>query len=225
MEMIVKCNLPFAGESMVKTKLASGAAHADRLEGRHRPNIRMGQPGVFARNLRLLTVMRGLTAEAACKGIAEMLRQEAAAERDRVWETTTDADARHAASRKAQQIRKVRIDPKWYRRLTAKGVSRSDKRTRTQFHAIARFFGVRYEGLWEPDLITFKLTDLHAPIVPPVNRFAVHAQKFVELLEYGGGRYDYLMTLLDSLHAEAFPHGQAGRPSRQADAWTMPDTD
>jgi len=208
---------------MVKSKLAPGTTQAEGIKQRHRLPIRMGEPVVFARNLRLLTVMRGLTAEEACKGIAEMLRREADAERDRVWERTKDSDARQAASKKAQMMRRIRIDPKWYRRLTAKGVSRSDKRTRTQFHAIARFFGVRYEGLWEPDLITFKLTDLHQPIMPPTNRFAIHAQKLVDLLEHGGGRYDYLMTLLDSLHAEAFPHGKAGR--HEAGAWTMPDED
>jgi hypothetical protein len=208
---------------MVKSKLAPGTTQAEGLDRRHRLNIRMGEPGVFARNLRLLTVMRGLTAEEACKGIAEMLRLEADAERDQVWERTKDADARQAASKKAQQIRKLNLDPKWYRRLTAKGVSRSDKRTRTQFHAIARFFGVRYESLWEPDLITFKLSDLHTPIVPPTNRFAIPAQKLVELLDQGGGRYDYLITLLDSLHAEAFPQGHAGR--NEAGAWTMPDKD
>jgi hypothetical protein len=208
---------------MLKSKLAPGTTQTEGIDRRHRLNIRMGEPGVFARNLRLLTVMRGLTAEEACKGIAEMLRREADAERDQVWERTKDADARQAASKKAQQARKIKLDPKWYRRLTAKGVSRSDKRTRTQFHAIARFFGVRYDGLWEADLITFKLSDLHAPIVPPTNRFTIHAQKLVELLEQGGGRYDYLMTLLDSLHAEAFPHGQTGR--HDAGAWTMPDED
>lgn len=107
----------------------------------------------------------------------------------------------------------------------AKGVSRSDKRTRTQFLAIAKFFGVRHESLWEPDLITFKLTDLQTPILPPTNRFAIHAQKLVELLEDGGGRYDYLMALLDSLHSEAFPHGHVRGVTHRTEAWTMPDED
>src|SRR2546421_12403608 len=108
-------NVPCFGENMVKTRLAPGTTQTEGIDRRHRLSIRMGEPGVFARNLRLLTVMRGLTAEAACKGIAEMLRREADAERDQVWERTTDSDARQAASRKAQQIRKFRIDPKWYR--------------------------------------------------------------------------------------------------------------
>ena len=210
---------------MVRKNTNPGTIETDGLQEEHRLSIRMGEPSVFAQNLRLLTVMRGLTAEDACKGIAEMLRREADAERDQVWERTRDSAARQAASKKAAQIRKIKIDPKWYRRLTAKGVSRSDKRTRTQFHAIARFFGVRYEGLWESDLITFKLTDLQAPILPPNNRFAVHAQKLAELFERGGGRYDYLMSLLDSLHAEAFPNGHPSGTADGAGAWTMPDTD
>ena len=189
---------------MVKKNTATGTIHADRLEGEHRPTFYMGEPNLFARNLRLLTAMRGLTAEAACKGIAEMLCRDADTERDQLWERTKDPVARQAASKKAQQIRKIGIDPKWYRRLTAKGVSRSDKRTRTQFLAIAKFFGVRHEGLWEADLITFKLTDLQAPMLPPTIRFAVPAQKLAELLEHGGGRYDYLMTLLERLSAISF---------------------
>ncbi len=210
---------------MVRKNTTPGTIETDRLESEHRPTFYMGEPNVFARNLRLLTAMRGLTAEAACKGISEMLRRDADAERDQVWERTKDPVARQAASKKAQQTRKITIDPKWYRRLTAKGVSRSDKRTRTQFLAIAKFFGVRHEGLWEADLITFKLTDLQAPILPPTNRFAIHGQKLADLLEHGGGRYDYLMSLLDSLHSEAFPNGHAGGTGRKSGAWTMPDKD
>ena len=131
---------------MVRKNTTPGTIETDRLESEHRPTFYMGEPNVFARNLRLLTAMRGLTAEAACKGIAEMLRRDADAERDQVWDRTKDPVARQAASKKAQQTRKITIDPKWYRRLTAKGVSRSDKRTRTQFLAIAKFFGVRHEG-------------------------------------------------------------------------------
>lgn len=208
---------------MVRKNTTPGTIETDRLESEHRPTFYMGEPNVFARNLRLLTAMRGLTAEAACKGIAEMLRRDADAERDQVWERMKDPVARKAASTKAQQIRKIGIDPKWYRRLTAKGVSRSDKRTRTQFLAIAKFFGVRHEGLWEADLITFKLTDLQAPILPPTNRFAIHGQKLAELLEHGGGRYDYLMTLLDSLHGEAFGHSPKAQEMDHPGAWTMPD--
>lgn len=63
------------------------------------------------------------------------------------------------------------------------------------------------------------------PILPPINRFAIHAQKLVELLEHGGGRYDYLMSLLDSLHGEAFPNGNVGGMTHRAGAWTMPDKD
>lgn len=208
---------------MVKSRRAAGKRPTENV-GRRRPiPKRMGEPGVFARNLRLLTVMRGVTAEEACKGIAEMLRQDATAERDRVWETTNDADARQEASKKAQQTRKIKVDPKWYRRLMAQGISRSDKRTWRQLSAIADFFCVPYKKLWEPDLITFKLTNLHEPIVTPTNRFAIHAQKLVELLEHGGGRYDYLMTLLDSLHAEAFSQGSSG--THETGAWTMPDKD
>ncbi len=210
---------------MVRAKVAAGTAQAEGIERLHRLNTRMGEPSVLAHNLRLLTVLRGLTAEKACQGIAEMLRREADTERDQVWERTTDSDARQSALKQAQQARKIKIDPKWYRRLTAKGVSRSDKRTRAQLLAIARFFGVRYEGLWESELITFKLTDLHAPIVPPSNRFSIPAQKLLELLEHGGGRYDYLIPLLDSLHGEAFPRGQTVRPTNLARAWTMPDKD
>lgn len=61
----------------------------------------MGEPKVFARNLRLLTALRGLTAEAVCKGIVEMLRRDADAERDQVWERTKDSATRQAASRSA----------------------------------------------------------------------------------------------------------------------------
>lgn len=208
---------------MANSKAKLGTTQAEGIEGRHRPSFYMGEPRMFARNLRLLTVMRGLTAEEACKRIAEVLRREADAERDQVWERTKDPEVRQSATKKAQQIRKIKLDPKWYRRLMAKGVSRSDKRTRKQFLAIARFFEVQHEDLWKPYLITVKLADLQAPILPPTNRFAIHAQKLVELLEHGGGRYDYLMTLLDSLHGEAFPHGKAGKPTRKAGAWTMPD--
>jgi hypothetical protein len=210
---------------MAKPKVTLGKTQSGEIDRLHRLSFHMGEPSVFARNLRLLTVMRGLTAEEACKGIAEILRRDADAGLNQAWETTKDLDARQSATKKAQRIRKTKVDPKWYRRLMARGVSRSDSRTRQQFFAIARFFGVRHEGLWEPDLITVKVADLQAPILPPQNRFAIHAQKLFELLEYDGGRYDYLMPLLDSLHGEAFPPDKAGKPTRKAGAWTMPDED
>ena len=85
--------------------------------------------------------------------------------------------------------------------LMSKGVSRSDRRTRTQFLAISKFFGVLHE---------------------PTNPFAIHAQKLADLLEHGRGRYDYLMSLLDSLHAKVFPNGNvAGTVHKGARA--MPD--
>ena len=189
---------------MVKKNLAPGTIETDSLQSEQRLNIQMGEPGIFARNLRLLTAMRELTAERACKEIAEMMRREAVAERDRILKNTSDSKASQAATEKFQEIAKIKIDPKWYRRLMASGVSRSDKRTRTQFHAIARFFEVRYEGLWETDLVTFKLNDLKAPIVTSTQtRFAFHVQKLIELLDHEAGKYDYLKSLLDSLYAEA----------------------
>jgi len=185
-------------QNMVHKNVARGTIETDGLGAEHRKSKYMGEPAVYARNLRLLTAMKGVTAEEACKGIeAEMLRQNYPA---------------------------AKVDPKWYRRLMTKGASRSDPRTITQFWTIPKYFELQDHELWDANLITFQLTN-KAPILPSKNRFAVHGQKLADLLEKGAGRYDYLMSLLDSLHNEAFALNQKGKGTNHLEAWIMPDKD
>lgn len=195
----------------------------DALQSRHRLNIKMGEPSALAQNLRLLTLMRQLTAEQVCEGLKKLLIQEAEANRDEIWAETHDRKQREEATRKVQDIRKASVDPKWYRRLMSKGVSRSDERTRAQFHAIAKFFGIRFEDMWDEKLITFDFTDRIRPNTLPQGRFSANARKLLELLERGGGEYDYLTTLIDMLHKHAFASEPVG--NIMGGAFVMPDED
>jgi len=168
--------------------------------------IRMGKPAAFARNLRLLAALHDLTAEGLCRELKQMLVRKEANLRAAILEEDLGSVRRRDtdAELNAVAVAVKRINAKWIRRLMSKGVSRSDKRTRTQFHAIAKFFRVEYALLWEETLITVQHPGLGQPLATPYAPFAVESQKLVELLELGDRRYGYLSQLIDSLHREAF---------------------
>lgn len=128
---------------------------ADAGEGRQRLNFKMGEAKVFARNLRLLTEMRDLSPATASRQLREHLIADAEA---RLKIAVTE-DKKRKAEAELALAQQADIQPKWYRRLMTKGVTKSHRMTRMQFHGLANWLGIPYEDMWRKDLVTFCLTD------------------------------------------------------------------
>lgn len=157
---------------------------------------RMGPPGVFAKNLRVLTAIRGLKATTACRAIQQMLEEHGKSQLRAASGRTKKTVAESIA-----HIKQNPVDPKWYRRLMQRGVTRSNKRTWRHMNAIAVFFRVTYEDLWDEELSN--RLNIQAQSKGEVPKAAeIYSQKLTELFERGDGKYDYLKFLIDSLHGE-----------------------
>lgn len=158
----------------------------------------MGKPEVFSKNLRMLTALKGLKATTACRAIQAMLEKHG----EEQMRTAGPRLAKEVGKSLAE-IRQNPVDPKWYRRLMQRGVSRASKTTWRHMDALGIFFGIAYEDMWDEtlpkQLNVQNQTSNHMP-----NLSAVYAKKLMELLERGEGKYEYLKSLLDSLHMELF---------------------
>ena len=158
----------------------------------------MGKPEVFSKNLRMLTALKGLKATTACRAIQAMLEKHG----EEQMRTAGPRLAKEVGKSLAE-IRQNPVDPKWYRRLMQRGVSRASKTTWRHMDALGIFFGIAYEDMWDetlPNGLTYRdQTSNQSP-----TSSTIYARKLIELLERGEGKYEYLKSLLDSLHGELF---------------------
>ena len=155
----------------------------------------MGKREVFAKNLRILTSLKGLKATTASRAIQAMLEDHANEQLRKATERT-----RHVVSEARAGIMKNQVDPKWYRRLMQRGVTRANnttwrhmRRNRPLLWAgIRRVVGRR--SFESPQLAISRLNGGPGS--------AITTQQLIELLDRGDGRYDYLRNLIESLYLE-----------------------
>jgi len=79
----------------------------------------------------------------------------------------------------------------WFERVVKRGLSNVTPKGRDRLEKVASFFGLSYDDLWRPDLITFEVGQ-------PRQEFQGYSEKLTDLLL--SGKHEYLKDLIDSLH-------------------------
>lgn len=165
------------------------------------PNVlwgkkREGSPKTFAKNLHLLTALKGLKGSTAADAVQEMMLS-----RGEESLRMARGEAARAIQKSLDKIRANKVDPKWYRRLMREGVSRTNEKTVGHLSAVALFFNVELEDLWDDDLVNrLNLERATDKEVPKPSIHVLYAKKIESLLD--SGDYDFLKPLIDSLDSE-----------------------